>query len=113
MLAATRLGEGSRSAFAAWLAQLYPRRQLRLWVTTTIIGVVMLLLVSGAVLKTYDRWQRETEIKPGLVPIVPTPPGTIVPLTIPATTVPVPSTVAGETTTVAPPPVESTTTVAP
>ena len=112
LLAATRLGEGSRGAFTAWLAQFYPRRQLRLWISTAILGVLMLLLVSGALLKGYDRWQKETEIKPGPVPIQSDPPGTVVPLTIPATTV-VPATTVAETTTVAPPPVEESTTLAP
>ena len=86
MLAATRLGEGSKSAFAAWIAQLYPRRQVRLWVTTGIIGVLMFVLVGGALLNTYDTWQRDTEIKPATVPVVPNPPGTVLPPTTTTTT---------------------------
>jgi hypothetical protein len=86
MLAATRLGEGSKSAFAAWLAQLYPRRQLRLWVTTAIIGTLMLLLVGGALLNSYDSWKKDTEIKPSPSPIVVNPPGTVVPPTTTTTT---------------------------
>jgi hypothetical protein len=86
MLAATRLGEGSKSAFAAWLAQLYPRRQLRLWVTTGIIGTLMLLLVGGALLNTYDWCKKDTEIKPSPSPIVLDPAGTVVPPTTTTTT---------------------------
>ena len=113
MLAATRLGEGSRSAFAAWLAQLYPRRQVRLWVSTAIIGTLMIVLVGGSLLRTYDRYQNDSQIKPGLVPIVANPPGTVVPLTAPSTTVAATTTTTaavGETTTQAPPvaPVETT-----
>ena len=113
MLAATRLGEGSKSAFAAWIAQLYPRRQVRLWVTTGIIATLMLLLVGGALLNTYDSWQRDTEIKPATVPVVPNPPGTVLPPTTTTTTTTVaPSTPAtGETTTLAVDP--AATTVAP
>ena len=114
MLAATRLGEGSKSAFAAWLAQLYPRRQVRLWVTTGIIGTLMFLLVGGALLNGYDRWQRETEIKPAPVPIVRNPPGTVVPLTTTTTSTLLPSTTVGETTTIPPAtPDPAATTVAP
>lgn len=102
MLAATRLGEGSKSALDAWMAQLYPRRQVRLWVTTGIIGVLMLLLVGGAFLNTYDSWQRDTEIKPATVPIVANPPGTVVPPTTTTTTTTAPpSTTVDPSTTVA------------
>lgn len=113
MLAATRLGEGSKSAFARWLAQLYPRRQVRLWVTTGIIGAVMLLLVGGAVLNTYDRWQRDTDVNPAPAPIVRNPPGTVVPPPTTTTTTTVPATTSTTTTTVAAPVDPAATTVAP
>jgi hypothetical protein len=102
MLAATRLGEGSRSAFDGWLAQLYPRRQLRLWVSTAIVGIVTLLLVAGTFLGWYDHYKDSNDIKPATVPIVANPPGLVVPLTVPGTVV--------TTTTTAPP--AATTTVA-
>ena len=79
MLAATRLGEGSHSSFYGWLAQLYPRRQLRLWVSATIVGVVALLLSTGAILSWYDKAKAKGEVVPAEVPIVRDPPGTIKP----------------------------------
>jgi hypothetical protein len=84
MLAATRLGEGSRSSFNGWLAQLYPRRQLRLWVSTVIVAAATIILVAGTALGWYDHYQKNNDVKPGPVPIVANPPGTIVPLTVPA-----------------------------
>ncbi|MFT3854134.1 MAG: hypothetical protein QM733_15535 [Ilumatobacteraceae bacterium] len=109
LLAATRLGEGSKSALDAWMAQLYPRRQVRLWVSTGIIGLVMLLLVGGAFLNTYDSRERDTEIKPATVPIVANPPGTVVPPTTTATSTVAPSTTVAETTTLATDPAAETT----
>ncbi|MEO5900684.1 MAG: hypothetical protein ABIR68_11235, partial [Ilumatobacteraceae bacterium] len=88
MLAATRLGEGSRSAFNGWLAQLYPRRQLRLWISTAIVAVAALLLVAGTVLGWYDHYQKNNDIKPAPVPVVANPPGLVVPLTVPTTVAP-------------------------
>lgn len=79
MLAATRLGEGSTNSFYGWLAQLYPRRQLRLWVSATIVGVVSLLLCTGAILTWYDKAKAKGEVVPAEVPIVRNPPGTITP----------------------------------
>ena len=115
MLAATRLGEGSRSAFNGWLAQLFPRRQLRLWVSTTIVGTTTLLLVAGTALGWYDHYQRNNDVKPAAVPIVATPPGLIVPLTLPAiaTTVAAPATAVSVAVTTAVPGDPAATTVAP
>ncbi|MCU1504561.1 MAG: hypothetical protein JWM12_3915 [Ilumatobacteraceae bacterium] len=101
MLAATRLGEGSRNAFDGWLAQLYPRRQLRLWISTAIVGTITILLVAGAALGWYDHYRQNNDIKPAPAPIIANPPGTVVPLTVPST-VAVGATV--PPTTVAPPP---------
>ncbi len=86
MLAATRLGEGSRSSFYGWLAQLYPRRQLRLWVSTGIVGLVSLLLCTGAILTWYDKAKSKGDVVPAEVPIVRTPPGKVVPPPPPTTT---------------------------
>jgi hypothetical protein len=83
MFAATRLGEGSRRAFTGWLAQLYPRRQLRLWVSAALVALAAFLLCSGAVLRWYDHYKANSEVHPATPPIVAVPPGTVLP---PATT---------------------------
>ncbi len=109
MLAATRLGEGSRSSFNGWLAQLYPRRQLRLWVSTVIVAAATIILVAGAALGWYDHYQKNNDVKPGPVPIVANPPGTIVPVTVPGPiTATVPLSPPAETTVPGAPPAETT-----
>ncbi|MEO5723062.1 MAG: hypothetical protein ABIQ39_07420 [Ilumatobacteraceae bacterium] len=69
-LAAARLGEGSLRPIDRWLAQFYPRRQLRVWITSVLVSVVAFMLCAGVLLPVYDHFKLKPVIKPGLAPTV-------------------------------------------
>jgi hypothetical protein len=85
MVAAVRLAEGSQRAFAAWLAQFYPRRPVRRTVAVAIIGALAVILGSGQALQWWDDVQGDEPVLP--VPGGPAP--TAVPTAVPTTAVPV------------------------